>query len=348
MSVGLRLGLVVAPLAFACGGYTTTTRLVAGELITSTPVAPQAYALYLDATIEEATGRLEIARETYLAATQFEGNSPELWTRIADLSCRLGLPSAEDEFATALGEDRWYAPAWIARSQCELRRGNNERAVTFARLAQISAANDFETTDALATAYEQSRNTRAALRQWIGYTVSSPDDRRGWLRLAAFSERNHAPEWTSFATAARGDVRASTPTTTTPQPTDAIPPVLVSAILRNDIEAARAYATDHSLSQVVVLESALSLGRHPIALEQAKILIAAYPTSGDIRALALLAAARARDEALLDQWQHLPEQLNALGPNGQRALAHLLMERGGLMPTEFATDQSKPMDIAGH
>src|SRR5690606_41178713 len=121
----------------------------------------------------------------------FESDSPELWTRVADLSCRLRLPSANDDFAKALESDAWYAPAWIARSRCELDRGNPKRALEFAQRAQVSAANDFETTDVLATALLRSGDAPAARRQWVGYTVLRPSDHRGWKRLTEVSEQTH-------------------------------------------------------------------------------------------------------------------------------------------------------------
>jgi tetratricopeptide (TPR) repeat protein len=333
MSVASRIGWLMSPLALACGGYSTTTRLVDGEMLTSNPIAPQAYALYMEATLEEAAGNLETARETYIAATQFEGNNPELWTRVADLSCRLELSSADEEFEVALSEDRWYAPAWIARSRCELKHGNPKQALSFARLAQISAANDFEATEALASVYTQTGDLKAALRQWIAYTTLQPNDRRGWQRLTTSSERAHKPEWHSWAVAALGTgphlqtaLRSSV---------IEIPKPLVAAILREDLRAARAFATDHALSQVVVLESALELGRPKLAVEQAKVLVPAYSNSADVRALALLAAARANDDVMLELWSQTPAQLTALTERGHWALQALLRERCGMLENEL-------------
>jgi tetratricopeptide (TPR) repeat protein len=326
----------MTPCVVACGGYSTTTRLVDGETINGNPVAPQAYALYLEATLEEAAGDLPTARETYLEATQFEGSNPELWTRVADISCRLKLASTDDEFDAALTEDRWYAPAWIARSRCELTRGNSQRAVEFARLAQVSAANDFETTDALATAYAQTGKPEAALRQWIAFTTLRPSDRRGWQRLADSSERLARPEWRAWAAVALGGAPAFPLRGRARSAGPELPAPFAEALLRDDLRTAQAYATDHSLSQVVVLNWALELGRISIALEQAKVLVAAYPSSADVRALALLAAARANDEAALDLWSRVPEELSALTEMGQRALQDLLRERCGAEDAELA------------
>lgn len=319
---------VAAPLFVACGGYSTTTRLVNGETLTSNPVAPQAYALYLEATIEEASGNLQRARETYLAATQFEGHNAELWTRVGDLSCRLDLSSADDEFATALEGDQWYAPAWIARSRCELKRGNAKRALEFARQAQVSAADDLETTEAMAVALTRVGDPEAAHRQWVAYTTLHPHDRRGWRRLAASGHELRKPVWEAWARAALGVEEPPAATTITNGQAD-IPAELVAAILSDDLRAARAFATDHSLPQVVVLEWATKLGRHQMAMTQADVLVAAYPTSSDVRALALLAAARGTDEVRLERWLDVPEGVSPLTAIGKQALQDLVRERCG-------------------
>lgn len=325
------MAALLAPWAFACGGYDSTTRLVDGQVITSYPIAPQAYALYLEATLQEASGNLTAARDTFVAATEFESKSPELWTRVADLSCRLRLPSADDEFVTALERDPWYAPAWIARSRCELGRGNSERALEFAKQAQISAANDFDTTDVLTTTLLRLGDTDGALRQWVGYTVLRPSDHRGWKRLAEVSDRAGDVVWAQWANAAYRSLRADpvTSQTATRAATEdhfAFEP-MNQALLRHDLATARAFATDQRIEQVVVLERALTLGRPQLALEQAKVLVTAYPESADVRALSLLAAARARDEASFSLWSRLPERLTPLSARGVDALQQLLREQ---------------------
>src|SRR5690606_27337328 len=99
------------------------------------------------------------------------------------------------------------------------------------------------------------------------------------------------------------------------------------ALLRHDLATARALATDQRVEQVVVLERALALGRPLLALEQARVLVAAYPESADVRALSLLAATRAGDDASFSLWARLPERLTPLSARGLEALRHLLREQ---------------------
>ncbi len=313
-----------------CGGYSTTTRVVDGETLTSKPVTPQGYALYLEAAIEEASGNLAAARDGYLAATEFDGDDPELWTRVAALSCQLGIRSADEEFDKALNADHWYAPAWVARSQCALRHGDLSQALDFALQAQLSAADDLETTDAVALVYERLGRVDAALRQWVAYTVLHPGDRRGWQRTASFAERHGRFEWAAWASAALGQTEeAWVPPRQSDSP-KAADAQLVNAILRDDVDAARSHATNHRLPQTVVIEYALELGRYGMAQEQAEVLVAAYPNSSDLRALALLSAVRANDAERMARWSQLPEALTPLTATGNRALRDLIRECCGV------------------
>src|SRR5690606_6753729 len=119
------LWLVLTAVICACGGYAQTARKVNGKLLVGRPIAPQAYALYFAAAAAEARGELRRARDLYLAAEESDPDSPELWTRIGALSCRLKLAMADAEIRAALELDIWYAPAWrereIGRASCRER-----------------------------------------------------------------------------------------------------------------------------------------------------------------------------------------------------------------------------------
>lgn len=322
----------------ACGGYSSTSRLVDGKLLHGSPVAPQAYAAYFEGKLKEASGETQAARESYLTATEFEDGDPEIWTSIGRLSCKLGLGSADEEFAQALELDNRYAPTWLEKADCELHRHNPIRALEFARMAQIAAPYDFEPTRLLANLYERTQEVDAAVQQWVGYVAKHPESRLGWRALWRLSHKHHVTPWQTFAESAL----QATPIDTLPRPLHethharGLKPLL-DAILQGDLAAARAYATDHGLPQSLILELACDYGQTAIALTHAKLLVPAYPQSGDIRVFGLLAANRAGDHATFDSWLDLPDRLTDLTAAGRRALGKLLRERAGLTEDELPT-----------
>lgn len=333
--LNVRRYVLAASLISACGGYSSTTRMVDGEILHGSPVAPQAYAAYFDGKLKEAAGETHAARESYLTATEFEDRDPELWTSIGRVSCMLGLKSADEEFAQALELDGKYAPTWIEKSRCELRRRSPERALVFARRAQVAAAYDFEPTELLASIYEQSGDIDAAVRQWVGYVAKHPESRRGWEALWSLSHQNHVTPWEFFAERALGRDPVPRMVHWRSGSEPEAPRPLLDAILSADLVAARASATDHGLPQLLVLELASHYGQTDLALAQARLLVPAYPRSSDVRVLGLLAANRANDQATFDSWLELPERLTTLTDVGRRALGQLLRERSLLTEGEL-------------
>lgn len=315
-------------LTAACGGYTSTTRLVDGRSLAGSPVAPQAYSLYLDGMLAEASGEFGAARDSYIAALDFESDSADLWTRVAIQSCRLDLDSTDDEFERALGIDVAYAPAWLGRSRCELARGNHTRALEFAARAQLSDGDDFETTDQLASTLETTKDLDAALRQWVGYTVLHPEDPRGWARLSKLAGSQHRAHWYYWANEFTRDEPA-------PSGAPSIPASISAALVSGDLDRARALTTDHRLPQLLVLELALELGQPALAMSQARVLVAAYPNSADVRALSLLAATRAGAEADFERWLQLTPPTTSLTAKGEQALIAVLVERGAATRAEL-------------
>lgn len=327
----------------ACGGYSTTTRMVDGQIITGEPVAPQAYAAYFDGRLKELSGDQEGALESYRTATEFEHSDPEVWTSLGRLGCRLGLSGADDDFTRAIELDAKYAPAWIERSTCETFRGNPARALEYAKAAQVAAPYDFDTTALLAQLYEGEGRLDAAIAQWLGYLAAHQDDRRAWQKLWSLSSEHGKLQWQSFATKVLGrSLMDSAEAYPEGDNERAAPNVLHHAIQRDDIATARTSATEHRISQVHVLELALTYGRTGLALAQAKLLVPAYPHSGDVRALALLAASRANDRPTLHAWLALPEQLSTLSKSGEWALGRLLLEQSGLTKEELTVRQASP------
>lgn len=312
--------------ASACGGYTSTVRMVDGETLPGRPVSPRAYALYFDAMLAEAAGKLEAARESYLTAIEFDDEAPELWTRVGSLSCQLKLRSADEEFANALDLDKHYAPAWLEKSRCALRKNQLTQAMSFAREAQLSAPYDFDPTALIAELYVRDSDVKSALRQWVGYVTIKPKDWRAWEAIVQLSHHHNVAPWDTLARRAL----AAVPSQTSTLDSTASHAALRRAILDDQLDLARSIATSYRLPQALILEQALELGRYELALAQAKLLVPATPESADLWAMGWLAASRAGDRAALDAWLSLPEQLTPLTHQGRRYLELLLKEHGDL------------------
>lgn len=310
----------------ACGGYASTVRMVDGEVLHGRPVSPRAYALYFDGMLAQAAGKTEAARESYLAAIEFDDEAPELWTRVAALSCHLNSTSADEEFDKALALDARYAPAWLEKSRCALRRNQLAQAISFAKEAQLSAPYDFDPTAQLAQLYVRNRDVDAALRQWVGYVTIKPKDWRAWEAILQLSHHHDVSPWDTLAKRSL----ASFPSQVSIAHSNEALVGLERAILDDQLDAARAIATSHRLPQASILERALELGRYELALAQAKLLVPATPESADLRVMGLLAASRAGDRATLDAWLSLPEQLTPLTDQGALYLRLLLREQTAL------------------
>lgn len=323
-----RLTTYVCATAWAsgCGGYTSTVRMVDGEALHGRPVSPRAYALYFDGMLAEAAGKTAAARESYLAAIEFDDEAPELWTRVAALSCQLDWSSADEEFGNALALDERYAPAWLEKSRCALRKKQLAQAISFAKQAQLCAPYDFEPTALLAELHIRNRDVDAALRQWVGYVTIEPKAWRAWKAILQLSRHHDVSPWDTLARRALALV-PSQPSKVEPAEAHA---ALRRAILDDQLDLARTIATSHRLPQTLILAHGLELGRYELALAQAQMLVPANPESADLRVMGLLAASRAGDRTTLDAWLTLPEQLTPLSDEGARYLRLLLREQTAL------------------
>lgn len=334
--------LLALLLLTSCGGYAHTTRRVDGRLVTGRPVSPRAYALYFEAAVAEARGDLRRARDAYLAAEEDDAKSPELWTRIGALSCRLGLAMADAEMAAALELDPWYAPAWRERARCELSRGHLERAMRFAQRSQVADPKDIETTILLKDIHVKRRALKAAEAQLVGYTLSYPNKARGWIELERFARGHELPYWAAYA-AKRLRTQAAAPKNVhewdvpcrgsqacdVDEKGDRLWQVR-GAILAGDLAGAQQAATKIGLPQLDIVVLALRLGKPALSVAQSRLLIGAAPHDTAARLWGLLAAHRAGDDAAFGAWLALPALMTSLDDEAVQVLDTLLRERAAV------------------
>jgi hypothetical protein len=113
-----------------CVHPSVVERAYDGDVVEGRYVGPEAYAAYLRGVLAEADGRLDEAKDAFDEALVRQPWSPEVWTRIGRLRCRISPRdgAADDAFAHALSLDPTYAPAWSARAACASARGDTQSA----------------------------------------------------------------------------------------------------------------------------------------------------------------------------------------------------------------------------
>jgi hypothetical protein len=297
-----------ALLVQGCAQYASTTRIVDGEILVGRPIYTEAYAAYMTAQLSEQQGALHRAHQSYLEAARSDPASPELWTRVGALSCRLKLALADRELERALKLDRWYAPAWTARARCELFRKHLDLALKFAKAGQVADPDDIQTTLTLVEVYKARGNPDKALNQLTAYVLRYPGSKEAAIKLSQLSSE------------------AATVSAQIPNGEGTLDQALVRAILSNDLTAARERITGLGLRQSDLARLALDFNRPKLANTQMKLLLAAAPHDTELRALALLAAHRANDETTFQRWLVLPSRFTICSPQCVAYLDQVLAE----------------------
>ncbi|HEX6767574.1 MAG TPA: tetratricopeptide repeat protein, partial [Polyangiaceae bacterium] len=263
-------------------------RVADGEELEGRPIAPEAYAAYLQASVLEARGDTRGAMAELERALDEDPSSPEIVTRIAELWCKPGASAdAADEargsFDDALDLDPTYAPAWLGLAEC-LEQSHElgpalhaaEQAATFdpaspratrtvARLlfALGRPAEAFTWLDALVTLSPGSREAgEALLEQAVIHRDRARERRARTLLVEAGSADRPSLELE-----------------------------LDQALRSGDIARMRELATSLSIRPDALSLRALDVSPK-VALEQAELVLAADPSAAD----AWIAALCATDE----------------------------------------------------
>jgi tetratricopeptide (TPR) repeat protein len=116
------LAATLGAVLLGCGPG-TVTRIVDGQMLEGRPIPPEAYASYLKAELWVAAGNRKAALAELENALDADPRSPQILTRIGELTC---LPPANPSaghrafswFERALERDAEYAPAFLGRARC--------------------------------------------------------------------------------------------------------------------------------------------------------------------------------------------------------------------------------------
>jgi tetratricopeptide (TPR) repeat protein len=291
--------LAIVCLPTACFHPSTTTRVVDGKPRQGRYISPAAYDSVMQAALLEAQGKLRAAREAYSAATSYDGDSAEIWTRIGALDCRLDRNANDDAFERAESIDARYEPLWRERARCFLTRGDARSALEAARHAVALDPTQAEATELVAQSFER---------------LGEPESAERWRRGLSFA-------------ASHAVIHSAGPAQTksiTPADLDA----LNAALAEPDLTHARALANQHGIDAADLALRAVEIGQLKAALLQAELVLGANPSSADARVAALVAADLSGNEARFNAFLVTPA--GALQPLGDKArvfLRRLLMRR---------------------
>lgn len=187
-----RLVLALATAAFAqgCGGGYTVTRVVDGRAQEGRFIEPDAYAAYLRGALAEAHGEYRTALAEYENAAKLDDEDPEIWTRIADVRCKIDPKDLEAQYAVtrALLRDEEYGPAWVVRASCEIARGVDRVHVEQAAARAVEVDPRSTKAQVLLARVEDGRAPVDARRRLVALTIAQGNDADAWMALGSWAE----------------------------------------------------------------------------------------------------------------------------------------------------------------
>jgi tetratricopeptide (TPR) repeat protein len=325
---------LLAALAAGCA-TPVVVRSVGGELLVGRYVPPRAYALYAIGADAEARGKLIEALAAYEQAEGEDAESPDIWTRIGALRCRLGdAAEAEDAFERALDLDPEFEPAHRERARCALAAGKLDVALRYAGEAVLLDPDRDEGILLRAEILRRLHRIDDARRELLALTILRPRAVEAWRALYALALE---AKDTATAEEAARQVRALAPRHegALERQLPSLRPLaeLDQALVRGDLKAARRLSRDAGLPPAEVAVRAAALGRAKEARAQGELVLGADPTSmSALVAVAVAADLEGDEEALARAWGATPGVQDAAVPPSPLArllLAELLERRVG-------------------
>lgn len=312
---GALLSLLLLGCVSGCGwGSGSVTRVYGARQVEGRYIPPEAYAHYLQATLLEGNGNDRGAADEYESALAIDPESPDTWTRLGAVRCRLGDSTADDAFRAARSLDGEYAPLFREQAACALRRGDAKRARELATRAVELDPDDETATLTLAEAERRSGKPGEALR-WLAALVARDPSSERALRALEALEHPAPTKSASSERSAKGR----------PTPSD-----VDQALLTGSVDRARALARAAGMPLGVLALRAAALGRSSVALEESERVLSADPDDSDAWIAGLYAASL---EGETERFEALSRRLGAepTVPSslGARLFAELLARRIG-------------------
>ncbi|HEY3817280.1 MAG TPA: hypothetical protein VGL81_08925 [Polyangiaceae bacterium] len=188
---GVLGAVLLASTTAGCGHPSFVERAYGGDVVVGHYISPEAYAAFLRGAIAEAGHHPDDALKAYAEAAERDPESPEPWTRMAEVWCspgQGGAANAERAVAHALELDASYARAWAVRAACAASRkdarGEGEAA---ARATQLDPQGDGANI-LLARAADAGPGTARSRELLVALTVTATDPVAAWDALASWAQ----------------------------------------------------------------------------------------------------------------------------------------------------------------
>ncbi len=316
----------LAPLLFALASGCTlgggnVIRVYSGREVPGPYITPEAYAHYAQGVLDESQGNFAKALREYEAALADDDSSPDLWTRVAAVQCRLGKdPTRAFQRAESLDPD--FSPLWRERARCALDRGDAARALPLAERAVALDPLDPAASLLVARALEKLGRPADARRWLLALALWDPTSKPARLRLHP-TEPTPARRSDPLGARGPGERRASV------EDVD-------RALRLGDTEGARRLAKEVGQAPSALALRAAALGHAALAKAEAERVLAADPDDSDARIALLVAATLAGDQAAYETaLSELGPEPLAPSPLGVRLLGELLGRRAGSEAAEI-------------
>jgi tetratricopeptide (TPR) repeat protein len=316
-----------------CGG-TVVVRVVDGRPAPGRFIAEQAYALYGYGAEAEARGDLAGAQRAFATATEYDPDSPEIWTRLGAVRCRQAPagapppPAALGDFERAAQADPAFAPLFRERARCDLAHGRAAQALVAAERAVALDPGDTAAAVARAEALERVGLVDEARRALAALTTQRPAATQAWRATLALAQRTGDAALAREAAAHAGAPDGVTP----PQPATRVAEARAAlagvdaALAAGDLEGARRLAHRARLPWSELAVRAAALGRAAEARQQAELVLGADPADAGAR-IARVAAEGGGDAAAL---RGIPARERIASPLARLVYAELLARRTGV------------------
>ncbi len=326
---------LAALLALACGPAGTVTRVADGAREEGRYIDAVAYSDYARAALFEAAGNYPAALDAYREAQGSDGDSPEIWTRIGAVECRMAQASKRKDasralsaFREALDRDDTYAAAYAERASCLEALGRKPEALDAARRAVRYDPERVELSEQVARLLFASGRAEEAWVWLEALVARQPGSPRAWqtFERAAVSERDVV----RMQRANRAEVALGlTPSDHRPSPR--LPDDTLDALLlAGELKAARAAAVARRVRPSALAVRAAELGVLDVALEQALLVLRADPSDADAWVTVLYASQRAGTaEQYEETLRAQAGELDRLSPPAAALFERVLEQRAG-------------------
>lgn len=267
----------LAALLCACGG-SAVTRVFDGVPREGRFISDFAYAAFARGAEHEARGQLEEAALAYAETVRRDPKAAIAWVRRGAIACKLGeRDTAEDAFARAAEIDRDFEPLWREKAECA--REEPEIAVRHSTRAVAADPTRMETVLLHVELLQAAGRGEEAVRWLRSATVRMPHRIEVWEAAAAVARAVGDEAWAREATRRRQRLARRADPREVPTGWDEVDAALVA----NDLDAARRLSRRARLDVRLLPARAILAGRPGLAVEEARLRVAADPLDADAR-----------------------------------------------------------------